>query len=744
MIENRIEDCERQPYHLSAYIQPHGVFCAIDPANFNTVQVSANASPFLGRKVDEILGSDFRNFLAPESAEKLESFADIGYEIRKSFILTFATPPGFATDAFLFRSGPLLCIEFELNCPDALAIAAASSRFFELVERISQAATASALPGIVCEAIRDVTGVDRVYYCRFDCHGHGHVLGEARGDVLPELLDHHFPATDIPAAARRMFLFNPFRLIPDTDALPVPILGGDGTPLNLTMSTCRAVAETHLQYNRNMGVKATFSLPVVRDGRTEAVFGGHHATAHLLSFRQMAICRHLAELFKSRYDSLKAREERALLADRVDALYTLSGSFEAAGRDLGAFVAGNHDAFCALMDADDLLCIYKGQSHLGRSLAKPNAQRLLEFLKSKLLTGPDFYQTDCIGEEDAQFASLCPAVAGVCAVSLDLLGNSIIAWLRREVVTVQKWSGDPHAPAVIGETGAVGPRTSFLAYMREVKGSCPPWPSVSEDLARQLRHVFAQVLANHYEIGMRKAAEESNALKSEFVANVSHELRSPMHAIIGFADILATAGGMPVEKRKRAASVILDSAHRLLRLIEDLLDLSKLEAGRMSFAFAAGDIRHTVDASVTEIAALARSKNVEIAVQDLRQSRLSHFDPARMGQVMINLLSNAIKFSPQGGRIAISLTTPDAASLAVAVADQGIGIPEGELETIFGKFIQSSRTKSGAGGTGLGLAICRDIVRAHRGRIWAANNPHGGASFFFEIPILAETNRDAS
>jgi two-component system, chemotaxis family, sensor kinase Cph1 len=744
MMENRIEACERQPYHLSACIQPHGVFCAIDPATFKIVRISANAGTFLGRAAEDALGVDLREFLCPETADRLVSFADIGFETRKSLILTFDTQPAFPADTFLYRSGPLLCLEFEESRVAALEMEAASQQFFDLIERLSQGPTSSGLPSIVCEAIREVTGMDRVYYCRFDIHGHGHVLGESRNDVLPALLDHHFPATDVPTAVRRMFLLNPFRMIPDTDAGPVPVLGGGGEPLDLTMSTCRAVADTHLQYNRNMGVKATFSLPVVKDGRVEAIFGGHHAAARLLSFRQMAICRHLSELFKSRFETLKAREERVLLAGRAEALYMLSGSFEAAGHDLGDFVAANHGAFAMLMDADDVLCMYKGQKYLGHLLSKHEAERLLDYLKMKLVTGPNFYQTECLGEEDASFVSLCPAVAGVCAVSLDLLGNSIIVWLRREVVTVQKWSGDPGAHVVSAETGSVGPRTSFLAYMREVKGRCPLWPPVSEDLSHQLRHVFAQVLANHYEIGMRKAAEESNAIKSEFVANVSHELRSPMHAIIGFADLLGNAGDMPTDKRQRAANVIKDSARRLLRLINDLLDLSKLEAGKMTFAFSDGDIVHTMDLALRDVASLARAKAIEIEVRDERQTKQARFDSARTAQVIINLLSNAIKFSPRGGRIGIRLATPNAGGLAVQVTDEGPGIPGGELDMIFGKFMQSSRTKSGAGGTGLGLAICRDIIHAHRGRIWAENNAERGASFFFEIPLLTEPQRETS
>jgi signal transduction histidine kinase len=108
-------------------------------------------------------------------------------------------------------------------------------------------------------------------------------------------------------------------------------------------------------------------------------------------------------------------------------------------------------------------------------------------------------------------------------------------------------------------------------------------------------------------------------------------------------------------------------------------------------------------------------------------------DPGKIMQVLRNLLSNAVKFSPAGGTIELTVGQGES-GLVVSVGDQGLGIPEGEQQTIFDKFIQSSKTRTGAGGTGLGLAICREIIMAHHGRIWAENRPEGGAVFFLELP----------
>ena len=732
-IQNRIEDCEK-PYHLCAQIQPHGIFCAIDPVSFKIIRISANAAAFFGREADAILGSNFGDVLTPESADKLNAFVAIDRGKRKSRILTFTDPPGITADAFLYRSGSLLCIEFELCRPDAATIEVASSRFFELVERIAQTDVSSALPGIACEAIRDILGVDRVYYIQFDRHGHGHVPAESRNEVLAGLLDHHFPATDIPAAARRMFLFNPFRLIPDADAPPVAILGGDGTPLDLTMSACRAVAEAHLQYNRNMGVIASCSFPVTRDGNVEALFGGHHATARQLSFRQMMIARHLAELFKSRYDFLKAREERALLAERVETLYALSGSFEAADHDLGAFITGHHDAFCALMDADDIICRYSGQSHFGHSLAMPDAARLLEFLGSKLAKGPNFYQTDCIGDDDAQFASLCPAVAGVCAVALDRFGSSIVAWLRRELVTVQKWGGDPHLPKEINEEGSVGPRTSFLTYMREVKGTSRQWPSVSADLARQLRHVFTQVLANHYEIGMRKAAKaEAERQKLETIGRmaggVAHEINNLLQPIAGMAetglDDLA-----PEDALRENFTVILDCARQAASIVRSILTYVRQQTPK-AHQIALGKV-------VEEHAAMIRSillpgEYIELNLADTETLVLG--DEGEAGQILLNLVQNACHAMGGAGTVGVALAKDgEGKFLRLTVSDTGCGMSAEVAAHAFEPFFS---TKPQTEGTGLGLAVVQGIVRDWGGNVSLDTAPGQGTRVHILLPVAA-------
>ncbi|MBL8533138.1 MAG: PAS domain-containing protein [Betaproteobacteria bacterium] len=254
----------------------------------------------------------------------------------------------------------------------------------------------------------------------------------------------------------------------------------------------------------------------------------------------------------------------------------------------------------------------------------------------------------------------------------------------------------------------------------------------------------------------KDTAEAGNRAKSEFLANMSHELRTPMHAILSFSRLgmaKLTNGQIATDKAVHYLERIHVSGQRLLTLLNDLLDLSKLEAGRMNYSFATQDLGEVVSGVVNELAEVAREQEVRVNVRVPGQPVRAWSDSTRIAQVVRNLLGNAIKFTPPGRSITLELSAggfhadragpvDDQATVSLVVTDEGTGIPAGELEAVFDKFVQSSKTKSGAGGTGLGLAICRQIVADHGGRIWAEHAETGGARFCVVLPLYAGTHRD--
>lgn len=243
----------------------------------------------------------------------------------------------------------------------------------------------------------------------------------------------------------------------------------------------------------------------------------------------------------------------------------------------------------------------------------------------------------------------------------------------------------------------------------------------------------------------KEAAEQANAAKSEFLANMSHELRTPLHGILSFADF-GVEKHQKVDRQKllRYFNKIRTSGDTLLGLLNDLLDLAKLESGRMQFEYHDADLSILVASVSDEFSSLLSERQITLLYEKSDVPISVNADAEKIKQVIRNLLSNAVKFSPENGKIWLTSALDTANhNVTVTVRDEGIGIPEDELELVFDKFIQSSKTKSGAGGTGLGLAISKEIIEVHKGTIWAEHNPKGGAVFCFKLPLLLENTQNS-
>jgi signal transduction histidine kinase len=275
-----------------------------------------------------------------------------------------------------------------------------------------------------------------------------------------------------------------------------------------------------------------------------------------------------------------------------------------------------------------------------------------------------------------------------------------------------------------------------LAVNRKIAGAFEPEViellkkfATQSALAIQNAQLFREIEQKGREL------EKASRHKSEFLTNMSHELRTPLNAIIGFSEVLAERMfGDVNDKQAEYLTDILESARHLLSLINDILDLSKIEAGRMELEPTSFDLTATIENTLILVRERAQRRSIELAKQIDGRLGVIEADERKVKQVLLNLLSNALKFTPEGGRIDVHAGVRDAMA-EISVTDNGVGIAPQDQEAVFEEFRQVGALTRKVEGTGLGLAISRKFIELHGGRIRVSSTPGAGSTFTFTLPI---------
>ena len=316
----------------------------------------------------------------------------------------------------------------------------------------------------------------------------------------------------------------------------------------------------------------------------------------------------------------------------------------------------------------------------------------------------------------------------IASVTLALVGGFVISWaFILPVRAAEAFLSDVAAGTLTGvveipnrdESGAVASR------LNDTAGELARLDAEQRQAADVLRSLNAKL-------------EQASRAKSEFLANMSHELRTPLNAILGITEMLMDGlyGDVPTELKEPLADIQTNGQH-LLRLINDVLDLSKIEAGRMELSlgdYAVADVVASVRASLRS---LANEKGLELVTEVAPDVSDAYGDSKRITQCLLNLVGNALKFTRQG-RVVVAVNR-DSEQLRFRVSDTGIGIPADQLDAIFAEFRQvDTTTTRDFGGTGLGLSITKKFVELHGGRIWVESEPGKGSTFYFTVPLRVE------
>lgn len=243
-------------------------------------------------------------------------------------------------------------------------------------------------------------------------------------------------------------------------------------------------------------------------------------------------------------------------------------------------------------------------------------------------------------------------------------------------------------------------------------------------------------------LAAKERAEQAARIKSEFLANMSHELRTPLNGIIGFSEFLADGKPGPLNpKQKEYLGDILNSGRHLLQLINDLLDLAKIEAGKMTLALETFSLRDAIEEVSAVAHPMVREKNIDLKISIAAELESVQLDQQKFKQIVYNLLSNAIKFTDERGAIEIKAEPAPDLRFRLAVSDTGIGIKAEDLHRLFTEFEQlESGTVRRFGGTGLGLALTRKLVEMHHGTISVTSEFGKGSVFSTLLPVILEQN----
>ena len=493
-----LDNCAREPIHIPGSIQPRGVLAVVDEHDFTVRHVSANVAELLDRPVDAVLGHHLAGLIGADQAAIIaHASANFGDLRQRNPIECNIDVAGVAKefDAILHRDpGGLLLVELEIahgerpySFPNTYQAVRSS------VEDLNRASTLSELYDTTARAVRDLTGFDRVMVYRYDEDFNGEVVAESKRPDLNSFLGLHYPSTDIPAQARALYEKNWIRLISDVDYTPAPLIPGTdavtGNPLDLTYATLRSVSPIHIEYLKNMGVRASMSISLLRHGQLWGLIACHHYSGpHLPPFGSRAAAEFLGSTLSLR---LVDQYEEDQLQRRLAAQEVLGELIVATLDDDTPLVSTLLDApgLLDLVPADGVVVELEGQT-VARGMVPP--QDAVEGVVAWARTRHDeITATDRLADELPDL-DLDPGVAAGTLV-LDLPDGQYVAWFRREVLRSVDWGGDPHNKAIAvaeGDEVRLSPRKSFERWRETVRRRGEPWtPSETESASALRRHL---------------------------------------------------------------------------------------------------------------------------------------------------------------------------------------------------------------------------------------------------------------
>lgn len=528
-----LTNCDREPIHVPGSVQPFGFLLAL-VSDFTICMASENAPDYLGGDIGGLLQQPIAAVLSPAGVAAIRSRVDYlsGPDAVERMFGIDLLGKGRLFDLAIHFSGAYLVVEAE---PSLIESGANSGELVRLMlGRIRKTTSMADLAQEAARQLKLLTGFDRVMVYRFHPDGSGEVIAEVAGPGLEPFLGLHYPASDIPRQARQLYQRNWLRIIADINAAPAPLLS---TPvhnaglLDLSMSVLRAVSPIHIEYLRNMGVAASMSVSILRDGKLWGLFACHHYAPHHLSFEK----RTAAELFGQMYSwLLEARERETDIAYETRAHHIQERLIERAAaqahskRAILDFVAD----YRQMIECDGIAVWSDDEITLdGETPTEAEVQDLIGFINR---TSPGRI---CASAEIAKIYAAGEAfrarAAGFLAIPISRTPRDCLIFFRREMLRSVNWAGDPHKTYSEGPLGArLTPRKSFELWQQTVAGQAKPWTAADLRIAESLRVTLLEVILQLSELAARerRGAQERQEL---MIAELNHRVRNILSLVRG-------------------------------------------------------------------------------------------------------------------------------------------------------------------------------------------------------------------
>lgn len=715
-----LSSCADEPIHIPGSIQPHGALLFFQDDG-QLEGWSGNVPALLG--VVPQLGASYTALALPQAA--VEAIADCiaARDDEDAAPLAAGLTIGEAEyDCVVHAQHGRILAEFELRETSSEEVSRFAIKAHGLIDRLRRQKTIDALLASAVQQVREFTGFDRVMAYRFRPDDSGDVVAESRRDDLVPYLGQRYPAGDIPAQARRLYTLNTLRVIADMDYNAVPLHGAPGAaPLDMSFAVLRSVSPVHVEYLKNMHVRASMSVSIVINGRLWGLIACHHMSPKLVPYAVRMAADVLAQVMASTIHSIEARED-ATLAEQsarvrtalVESLLLDDDPLDALGRHAGALMAAS--------GSQAMIATQHGKIAAYGELPEELARAIVDSLPEN--------EHDLVVRE--MVADWAPALrerlgkwAGMLALPFDPLAQGWCIMLRVEQIDTVAWGGRPDKIVALGPLGErLTPRGSFDAWHETVRGCAHPWET---NVLANARLTLAELVR-----AVNAHRSQTEATRAQLLAMLGHDLRDPLHSINMAGMVLERTGSAGSGNQPTLAKRIQSSTNRMQRMISQVLDMSRIDRGMgLGVTLEPVDLKALLVDLMDEARLAYPSIPLDLVCDD---AATVNADSGRLAQVLSNLLSNARHHGEPGKPVTVCLRARDGEA-SVAVSNAGAPLPPETVATLFNPFKRASlNNPRNRTGMGLGLYIAQQIVREHSGEI-AYRHEDGRVVFTLRLPL---------